>query len=185
MTVIVDTRDKLSPITIILHWIIALMMIALAGIGLYMSTYEYYPLYDWHKSFGVLILLFVLPRIWWRWRNGWPAPVRHYPVIEHRLASVTHWVLLVSTLLMPVSGMMYSGLGGYGVKVFGWVLVPGNKNPQTGQTEPFHAGLSGLGQGIHEWLGYLLVVAILLHLAGALKHHLFDKDRTLLRMLGR
>ena len=69
--------------------------------------------------------------------------------------------------------------------LFGWVMVAGNKNPATGQTEAIHAGLAQLGQAIHEWLGYLLVVAITLHLAGALKHHLLDKDRTLLRMLGR
>jgi cytochrome b561 len=180
-----DTQQKLSPITIALHWVIALTVIALTGIGLYMSTYEYYPLYDWHKSFGVLIFLVVLVRVWWRIKNGWPVPVRAYPVLEHRLAQLTHWVLILATVLMPISGMMFSGLGGYGVKVFGWAMIPGNKNPATGQTEPFHAGLSALGQGVHEWLGYILVVAIALHLAGALKHHLFDKDRTLARMLGR
>lgn len=180
-----DTQQTLSPLTIALHWVIALTLIALMGIGFYMSINEYYPLYDWHKSFGVLIFAVILLRVWWRIKNGWPVPVREYPTLEHRLAQATHWVLIVGTLLMPISGMMYSGLGGYGVKVFGWVLIPGNKNPATGQAEPFHAGLSTLGQGVHEWLGYLLVVAILLHIAGALKHHLFDKDRTLLRMLGR
>ncbi len=86
---------------------------------------------------------------------------------------------------MPVSGMMYSGLGGYGIKVFGWVMVSGNKNSITGQTEPIHASLAQLGQTTHEWLGYLLAGAIILHIAGAFKHHLIDKDRTLLRMLGR
>ena len=94
-------------------------------------------------------------------------------------------MLIVGTVLMPVSGMLYSGLGGWGIKVFGWVMVAGNKNPATGQTEPIHAGLAELGEFTHEWLGYVLVVVIILHLAGALKHHLFDKDRTLVRMLGR
>lgn len=179
-----DNQQKFAPLTIGLHWIIALTIIALTGIGFYMSWYEFYPLYDWHKSFGVVIFLLVLVRVWWRIRNGWPTPVREYPALEHRLAQVTHWVLIVSTVLMPVSGMMYSGLGGYGVKVFGWVLIPGNHNAD-GEAEPFHAGLSQLGAFLHEWLGYVLAVAIILHIVGALKHHLFDKDRTLLRMLGR
>ncbi len=179
-----DNHQKFSSLTIGLHWIIALTIIVLTGIGFYMSWYEFYPLYDWHKSFGVVIFLLVLVRVWWRIKNGWPTPVREYPTLEHRLAQVTHWVLIVSTVLMPVSGMMYSGLGGYGVKVFGWVLIPGNHNAE-GEAEPFHAGLSQLGAFTHEWLGYVLVVAIILHIVGALKHHLFDKDRTLLRMLGR
>jgi cytochrome b561 len=180
-----DNQQTLSPLTIALHWVIALGMIALIGVGFYMATFEYYPLYDWHKSFGVTLFVVILLRIWWRMKNGWPVPVRKFPALEHRLAQVTHWVLIVGTLLMPISGMMYSGLGGYGIKVFGWVLVPGNKNLTTGKTEPLHAGLSELGETTHEWLGYLLVGAIILHLIGALKHHLFDKDRTLLRMLGR
>lgn len=179
-----DTPQKFSPLTIGLHWVIALTIIALTGIGFYMSIFEFYPLYDWHKSFGVVIFAIVLIRVWWRIKNGWPTPVREYPALEHRLAQATHWVLISATVLMPISGMMYSGLGGYGVKVFGWVMIPGHKNAE-GQTEPFHAGLAQLGAFTHEWLGYLLAGAIVLHLLGALKHHWFDKDRTLLRMLGR
>ena len=179
-----DTQQKFSPLTITLHWVIALSIIAMLGIGFYMSINEYYPLYDWHKSIGVVIFAVILLRVWWRIKNGWPTPVREYPKLEHRLAQATHWVLIVGTVLMPISGMLYSGLGGWGIKVFGWVMVPGNKNAE-GQTEPFHAGLSSLGQFTHEWLGYLLACAVILHITGALKHHLIDKDRTLLRMLGR
>lgn len=179
-----DNQQKLSPLTITLHWIIALTVIALTGIGFYMSWFEFFSLYDWHKSFGVTIFAVVLVRVWWRIKNGWPTPVRTFPTLEHRLAQATHWVLIVGTVLMPVSGMMYSGLGGYGIKVFGWAMVPGNKNLE-GKTEPFHTGLSELGQVTHEWIGYLLAGAIILHILGALKHHLLDRDRTLVRMLGR
>jgi cytochrome b561 len=139
-----DTQQTLSPLTIALHWIVTLTLITLIGIGFYMSWYEVYRLYDWHKSFGVLI---------------------------------------VGAVLMPISGMMYSSLGGYGIKVFGWAMVPGNKNAE-GQAEPFHAGLSSLGQFTHEWLGYLLAGAIILHIAGALKHCLINKDCTLSRTSG-
>ncbi|MFC3114839.1 cytochrome b [Cellvibrio fontiphilus] len=180
-----DTPQKFSPLTIALHWLIAFAMIAMLAVGFYMSIYEVYPLYDWHKSFGVAIFAVILLRVWWRIKNGWPKPLREYPQFQQRLARVTHWVLIIGTLLMPISGMLYSGLGGWGIKVFGWVMVPGNKNPATGQTEPIHAGLAQLGAFTHEWLGYVLVVTVLLHMAGALKHHLFDRDRTLLRMLGR
>lgn len=180
-----DNQQKLSPVTITLHWIIALTVITLTGIGFYMSMFDFYPLYDWHKSFGVVIFAVVLLRVWWRIKNGWPIPVGEYPTFERRLAQATHWVLIVATVLMPVSGILYSALGGWGIKVFGWVMVAGNKNPVTGQTEAIHAGLAQLGQVAHEWLGYLLAGAIILHIAGALKHHLIDKDRTLLRMLGR
>lgn len=180
-----DTPQKFSPLTIALHWVIALTIVAMLGIGFYMSMFEFYPLYDWHKSVGVVIFVVILLRVWWRVKNGWPVPVRIYPAFEQRLARASHWVLIVATVLMPVSGILYSAMGGWGIKVFGWVMVTGNKNPVTGKTEAIHAGLAQLGHTAHEWLGYLLVGTIILHIAGALKHHLVDKDRTLLRMLGR
>ncbi|MED5488196.1 MAG: cytochrome b/b6 domain-containing protein, partial [Pseudomonadota bacterium] len=37
----------------------------------------------------------------------------------------------------------------------------------------------------HFYLGYTVIVALLLHIAGALKHHFVDKDGTLKRMLGK
>lgn len=180
-----DTQQKLSPFTITLHWIIALAIIAMLGVGFYMSIFEFYPLYDWHKSFGVVIFAVVLLRVWWRIKNGWPTPVREYPALEKQLARASHWVLIAGSVLMPVSGIIYSALGGWGIKVFGWVMVAGNKNPATGQTEAIHAGLAELGQLTHEWVGYLMVGAVILHILGAFKHHLVDKDNTLLRMLGR
>jgi cytochrome b561 len=38
---------------------------------------------------------------------------------------------------------------------------------------------------LHEYFGYAVVILLLLHIAGAFKHHWVDKDATLLRMLGR
>ena len=180
-----DTQQTLSPVTITLHWIIALSVIAMIGTGFYMSMFEFYPFYDWHKSFGVVIFVIAWLRVWWRIKNGWPAPVRNHPVFEHRLARASHWVLIVGTVLMPVSGMVYSAFGGWGIKVFGLAIVAGTKNPVTGKTEPIHAGLGELGQVTHEWVGYLLTGTIILHMLGALKHHVIDKDRTLSRIFGR
>ncbi len=58
-----DSQQILNPLTIALHWVIALTLIALMGVGFYMATFEYYPLYDWHKSFGVVIFVVILVRI--------------------------------------------------------------------------------------------------------------------------
>lgn len=179
-----DTQQTLSPLTIFLHWLIAITMIALTAIGFYMALDHVYALYPWHKALGVIIFAFILFRVWWRIKNRWPVPVRQYPALEHRLAHIMHWVLIISTVLMPVSGMMMSGIGGHGINLFGWHLVPENLDPATGEAIAFNPYLSQLGEKTHEILGYILVLAILLHAIGAIKHHLIDKDRTLSRMLG-
>lgn len=53
-----DTKEKLSPISISLHWIVGLTIIGMLSLGIYMEENEAYQLYDLHKSIGAIIL-------WW------------------------------------------------------------------------------------------------------------------------
>lgn len=179
-----DTQNQLSTITRTLHWLVALTIISMLAVGFYMATFEVWSLFPIHKAFGVLVLLIILPRILWRLKNGWPTPVREYPTWEHKLALVTHWILILGTLIMPISGFIFSGASGHGVDVFGVVLAPTNPDPANPHDViPFNETVADIGSEAHEIVGYLMVIAIVLHIAGALKHHIIDKDRTLLRML--
>ena len=118
-----DTKEKLSFTTIVLHWIVALTIIGLLASGVYMAENEVYALYDWHKSFGVAIVLFVFVRVVWRIINGWPEDLGVYKLWEKVLARAVHYVLIIGSVLLPVSGMMMSALGGYGIEMFGFPLV--------------------------------------------------------------
>lgn len=178
-----DTKAKLSHITISLHWLVGLTIIALIGVGMYMESNSVYSLYPIHKSIGILILLFVIPRVIWRLYNGWPQPASDYQVWEHRLAHLIHWVLIIGTVLFPISGMMMSGAGGHGLEVFGIELL--SANVVDGKAVPLNADVAGLGHTMHGVLGNVMIGAIVLHVAGALKHHIMDKDHTLKRMLGK
>lgn len=181
-----DTYQQLSKQTIFLHWIVAFFMIALLASGLYMAETETYSLYFWHKSFGVLIVAFVLWRIYWRIKNGWLTPVRQYAAWEMTLAKVVKWVLIIGTIMMPISGMMMSGLGGHGIPFFGLELLARNPDPaDPSQVVPINETLAFVGKVIHGLGGKILIAAVLLHMAGALKHHFIDKDDTLNRMKGK
>lgn len=181
-----DTKEKFSPITITLHWLIAISIICLLAVGFYMATAEVWSLYPIHKSFGIIVFVLAVLRILWRIKNGWPIPVRDYPAWEHKLAVLTHWILITGTIVMPLSGFIFSGAGGYGVEVFGLTLAPSNPNPaDLTKVIAFNQPMSDVGHEVHEIVGYIMAIAIALHLAGALKHHIIDKDRTLLRMLGK
>lgn len=181
-----DSQQQLSATTRILHWLIAITVIVMLAVGFYMADFEVWGLYPIHKTVGVLAFVVILLRVIWRLKNGWPTPVRDYPAWEHKLAVITHWVLLLGTVIMPISGFIFSGAGGYGVEVFGVVLAPANPDlANPGKVIAYNAAVSDAGHEVHEIMGLVMVVAILLHLAGALKHHILDKDRTLLRMLGR
>lgn len=180
-----DTQTKLSTNTVFLHWIVAIMMIALLATGLYMEKTETLALYPWHKSFGVLIILFVVLRILWRIKNSWPTPVRDYTKMEKLLSKVIHYLLIIGTVLMPLSGFMMSAMGGHGVALFGFELFARNPDPiNPKEVIALNAGVAKFAHSLHGLGGNILIAGVLLHIAGAFKHHIIDKDGTLKRMMG-
>lgn len=180
-----DTKETLSPLTLRLHWIVALFMIGLTALGLYMEEFEAEYLFDIHISLGVLILVFVIPRVVWRLKNGWPAAAGNYTKIEHLSGKIVHWVLIVFTVLMPVSGIVMAIAGGHGLHFFGLTLVPESIDPNNAEEVIMLSPLlQSVGEEIHNLGADVLPIAIGLHIVGALKHHWIDKDETLRRMLG-
>ncbi|MCG8428150.1 MAG: cytochrome b [Chromatiales bacterium] len=181
-----DTKEKLSGLTIGLHWLVGLVMIGVFIVGKYMEINEAFFLYGPHKSIGILILIAVVARIIWRMKNGWPEPVSNYKKAEQIMAKLVHWILIIGTVLFPVSGIMMSGAGGYGLDIFGLELLANNPDP-TNPMEmiPLNSTLAGIGHNMHSMLGKVMIAALALHVIGALKHHIIDKDNNLRRMLGR
>ncbi len=157
-------------------------MICLLAVGIYMEETEAFALYPIHKSIGIIILAFAIYRIFVRIMEGWPTPVGNSSALQHAAAKLVHWGLIISTVLFPVSGMMMSGAGGKGLEVFGFELLAKNIDAVTGKTTPINESIAGLGHQIHGTLMWVLIALIVLHVAGALKHHFIDKDETITRM---
>lgn len=178
-----DTKEKFSRWTIFFHWTIAITIISLLCVGTYMVENKAYFLYGYHKSIGAMIFLVILARIVWRFKNGWPTPINTQHAFELKLARVSHWILLIGSIMFPISGMTMSIFGGHGLHVFSLELLP--VNLVEGRYVPLNAGLSKLGATVHNGLKWIMSLTILLHIAGAMKHHLFYKDGTLRRMLGK
>lgn len=181
-----DTRQKLTPVTIALHWLVGLTFIVVLAVGFYMEMTETFALYSLHKSFGALLFFIIMVRVVWRVMNGWPVPLKDDNKLELLVAKVVHWILIIGTVLMPVSGMMMSAGGGRGVYIFGWELIANNPDmANPGKVIPLNETIAGLGHSAHGIIGWVMVVAILAHIAGAIKHHHVYKNDTLLRMKGK
>lgn len=181
-----DPSTPLSLTTRLQHWSVALLMIALTLLGYLMVKFEIWDLYALHKSLGVIALVLILPRAMIRLGKGWPAPVRQYPVYEALAARAIHWGLLISTLLIPISGLCYSAAAGRGVAIFGWFIIP--MNPDLNDPDnviPYSESIRDIAHTLHVYLPYIMLALLLVHIVGALKHHLLDRDNTLLRMVGR
>lgn len=181
-----DTKQKLSSLTIILHWLVAVSIIGLLAVGIYMEENEVYSLYPIHKSLGFIVFFVILLRVFWRVKNGWPTPAGEVKAIEQRLARIVHWVLILGMIAMPLSGILMGYYGGRGVFVFGLEVFVPNLNPEDmKKTIPINDDIGSFAHSMHGWVGNILIGAIVLHILGALKHHFIYKDGTLNRMRGK
>ena len=176
-----DTREKLSTVSVGLHWVIALAMIGMVAFGLILEAMprgeSKSGLLQIHKSIGALVLAVALLRLVWRALQGLPAHVGDYAAWEKVLAKATHTFLLFATLAMPLTGIASSIGNARAINIFGFPFIP-QLLAQKNEAVAFW------GQACHAVLGKLIIAAVLLHVAGALKHHILDRDGTLKRMLG-
>ncbi len=172
--------DRLSSLTIALHWLIALAVIGMLAFGLYLEDQprglDYERLVGWHGAIGVVVLVAGALRLSWRLTEGMPAPLGEPLSWQTLLAKAVHWFLIAAIILMPVTGLMMSLGHGRMINVFGLFVI--------GPFTPDH-DLADLGSSLHGKLAKLVIAALFLHAGAALKHHFWDRDGTLKRMLGR
>lgn len=180
-----DSPHQLSPITVILHWFVGIIMIGLLAMGIYMVQTETFNLYAWHKAIGFLIFFVIVFRVIWRIKNGWLIPVAQYTRTEYFLAKLVDWVFVLGMIILPISGFMQSSLSGHGVNIFGLEIVARNVDPNNIKKILAHnKELELFFHFIHYQFSYIVIGSLGLHILGSLKHHFVDKDSTLKRMLG-
>ena len=179
-----DVQHQLSTTTKLLHGIIGFSIICLLIVGIYMSENEVFALYPIHKAFGAIIFVLALIRVVWRIKKGWPSVIGDASLWQQRIARLVHWLLISLTVLYPLSGLMMSIAGGHGLSIFGLEIVAATYDA-SGDAIPKNKALAGIGHEFHENMVIILISAIVLHVVGALKHHVIDKDNTLKRMFSK
>ena len=172
-----DSHTRYGWTSIALHWITAIAVIALWVIG--KSIFSSEPDFvDARRSLHVSIAagawLILLLRIVWRFRERHPR-VRGQSLRIHRIAKAAHYAMLMLLLAMMLSGPLLVWAGGSPIGIFGLVSIPA----------PFAASdaLRSLAWYLHSKAAMLLLVLVLLHIGGALKHLMFHSDDTIVRMI--
>jgi cytochrome b561 len=166
--------------SIVLHWLVAVMVIGLFASGFWMVDLSYYSSWYrtapfWHKSVGVLLLALMLYRLLFRLVKGTAAPLSRHSKAIQRASHLTHLTLYGLVFLIICSGYLISTADGRPIEVFGWFDLP-----SAGELFAEQADRAGL---VHKFAAYGLIALAVLHAAAAFKHHFFDKDDTLKRML--
>lgn len=161
------------------HWIGAVLFASLLIVGFILSN-DILPdeqageVRNLHKATGTLMLLFAIWRVTWRLGQGFPAPASDRAGWELALSKIVHGAMLLTLIVMPLSGISMSLLGGRPIDMYGLFTIP----PVAEMKD-----LARSFRAVHGYAAYTLATLIALHIAGALKHSLIDRDSTLRRML--
>jgi len=177
----VNTRDRYGAVAVALHWIMALVLVALLAIGLYMVRLPdagfdkvKIQLIVYHKELGILALLLMLRRWMWRIVNRMPRLVEG-PAWQMIAARFVHLCFYALMIALPVTGWLMSSAAGFPVPFFGLFYLPDFIRENDALFQFFIA--------VHKWLAYALIAAIAVHVGAALWHHMVRRDATLKKML--
>ena len=178
---------RYTKTAITLHWMIALMIIGMIGAGILMTRLEPYSslqitMYQFHKSFGILVLLLSLLRLTWRLGHKPPALPGHMKPWERFAAKFTHVAFYLVMIGMPLLGwaMVSASPTNIPTKLFFTIpwphlpILPGLENKKE-YAEFF--------EFLHKNIGKATIFLIALHVGAALKHHVKDKDDVLRLMM--
>lgn len=179
-----NTALQYGAVARLFHWLTALGIFFLIASGLIAEEWPYgteselatkVTLFSTHKTIGVLIFFIALARILWALTQPRPTPLHPERKLETLAAETVHWLLYGSILLVPLSGWVYHAATS-GFAPIWWPF---------GQSLPFvpkSESLAHVASTLHEVLNWVLWASVALHVAGAMKHQVVDKDPTLSRM---
>jgi len=177
--------SRYSRVAIWLHWMIALLIIGQLVGGKIMHIMDpsslKFELYQYHKSFGIMILLLSVLRLVWRLAHKPPALPETMKPWERRVAGLSHKAFYALMIGIPLSGWAMVSASTFGLKTKLFKAVPWPHIPGIPQSESLETQL----KQAHELLAILVFVLLLLHIGAALKHHFKDKDDVLTRMVPR
>ena len=164
--------------SILLHWIgagllIALYLLAERFEGMARGP-ERLAAVELHAAVGMTAFLFLAARVILSIRGGHPdLPPQRFGF--DKLAKAVHWLMLAMIAILIIGGPLIIWSAGRGIDVFGLLAIPSPlwKN---------HA-LHEMLEGTHAFAAHAILPLFALHVIGALKNLLIDRDGIFLRML--
>lgn len=184
-TPITNTAYAYGRVSKSFHWLTALLILTAFPLGMIANDWGYDTsdalrvkglLFSLHKTVGVTAFFVGIARILWALTQSKPGLLHPDRKLESWLAETVHWLLYVSLVIVPLSGWLHHAAT-TGFAPIWWPI---------GQSLPFvpkDETVAAFFGGWHDVFTKVLGISVLLHVAGAIKHHVIDGDLTLARML--
>lgn len=181
-----NSTHRYGSVAILLHWTIAALVVGMLALGVVMTELPpgnrlKFVLYQWHKSFGVLVFVLSLLRLGWRITHPpppWPATMVKW---ERRAAATAHGLFYALTLGLPLTGWMLVSASPWNIPTvpFGLFTLP-HLPPLA--DHPDKRALADAFTQAHAAGALSMVVLLVVHVVAALRHHLILGDDVLIRM---
>lgn len=154
------------------HWLGALLILILLAIGLYFGEMprgeERFHWLRLHVAIGTLSFLFLGFRVFWSLYESGPAPLRQPPLLE-RARRLIHALLLSAVTVLILTGPFIVWTAGRPIEVFDWLSLASPLD----RMQPLHQSL----EAIHGFAGNVVLIALMLHIAGAVRLFVTDRRR--------
>ena len=173
-----EPTTHFAPLARLLHWLMAMMIIAMLfiGAGMAASVSERHEwLLNLHKPLGIAILLLVVVRLIVRFSTRQPPLPADLAPVQVLAAKLSHVLLYALMFILPVVGWAMISAAGDPVMLSSSLQLPSilPANPTT----------FAFLRKAHTYLAYLLFFTVLLHLVAALFHGWIRRDGVLHSML--
>jgi cytochrome b561 len=173
-----DTRTGYGWISIALHWLTAILILAIWFIGSSIQSDVAAGSTDTlrlHTSIAICAYVLLWARIVWRFKQGHPDATPEQRGVFYKIGKYTHYVILAAVAAMLISGPLMVWSRGEAIFVFDWFTIPAPYGMNMELYTFLHA--------IHVWGSRIIIVGTLLHLGGVYKHAAFNQDGTFGKML--
>ncbi len=173
-----DTSNHYGFISRLNHWLGALIVIGMLVVGLYLNDMprgdEKIYWLKLHIGVGGLFFVFLWFRVLWRVFSKSPQSFEQKQSLK-LITKIVHWMLLLSVLIMALSGPFLIWTRGTPINVFDWFSIPS----PIGKMPEFHE----LMESVHAIAAKVLLFTVVVHFLAAIKHQFIDKDQLLSRMI--
>ena len=181
-----ERQYRYSTVAIILHWTIAVFVLANLIIGSFMESLlgdTRIAVVRVHESFGLTVFVLAWVRLGWRLTHRPPPMPAVYPAWERFLAHLAHIIFYCLMIGMPIAGwMIISSRYLRPMIIYGmWSLPPFEPINQL-PVGPAKAALHDQLVQLHATGALIFAGLLVLHVAGALKHQFVDRQRQFARM---
>jgi len=165
-----------SKRTTIIHWLIFTLFLAALGLGVWLdeskNTAQKLSMYPLHFVIGDLVFFLVLARIYFRKKDGEPAPANANPLLN-KIAAATHVLLNIALIAVAISGFVTVATSG---------LIDAFKAGDPNMIPDFHKVNA---KEFHELFLGVTMLLVAFHIAAALYHQFIVKDNLLRRIMVR